>query len=152
MIDESKSELLNAFAKVFGENVVFSNQPFNQNTKNINIMFNIFNQYLFDNALVDKIAVKSISYDDICKLAKSIYNKYKKPTDADYMPPPTTIYGMHFAIVLNDIFTYNDPLIFADEEIIFLNTSNIGNKSFALCAASLCHEMIHYYDRLFGEY
>lgn len=115
-------------------------------------MFDVFNLYLFDNKLTDNILIKCLPYDGICKLAKTIYDKYKKQIDDEYVPPPPSIYGMHFAIVLNDIFTYNDPLIFADEEILFLNESVIGNKSFALYASSLCHEMIHYYDRLFGEY
>jgi len=151
-MDESKSHLLDKFAKIFGEDVVFSNKPFIQNDKNINVIFDIFNAYLFDNMLNKTILLKCLPYDDICKAAKIVYDKYKKPTDADYISPPTSIYGMHFAIVLNDVFTYDDPLIFADEEILFLNESNIGNKSFALYASSLCHEMIHYYDRLYGEY
>ena len=151
-MDESKSPLLDEFAKTFGENVVFSKQPFSQNYKNINMIFDMFNQYIFGNKLANNVLIKCLSYDDICKIAKSIYDKYKRPNDNEYTPPPTSIYGMHFAVVLNDVFRYNDPLLFADEEILFLNESNIGNKSFALYASSLCHEMIHYYDRLFGEY
>lgn len=151
-MDESKSPLLDEFAKTFGEDVVFSKYPFIKDIKNINKMFDVFNLYLFDNKLPNTVLIKCLPYNDICKISKSIYDKYKKSTDDEYIPPPTSIYGMHFAVVLNDIFTYNDPLVFADEEILFLNKSNIGNKSFALCAATLCHEMIHYYDRLFGEY
>lgn len=152
-IDESKSLLLDVFAEKFGEDVVFSNKCLQLSNHNVKAMFEIFNVHLFDSKLnINEIMIECLSYDDMCKMAKSIYNKYKRPTDDEYISPPQSIYGMHFAIALNDIFTYDDPLIFANEEVIFLNMSKINNKSFSLQAASLCHEMIHYYDRLFGEY
>ena len=151
-MDESKSPLLDAFTEEFGADVVFSRKPFDSNIENFYLMFNIFNSYLFNNELDHSIEIKYLPYNSICKSTKAIYDKYKKPNDDEYVPPPETIYGMHFAIVLNDTFTYDEPLIFAKEEIIFLNESKIKGTSFSLHLASLCHEMIHYYDRLFGEY
>ena len=39
------------------------------------------------------------------------------------------------------------------DSIIMLNMDRITKKAnFAFTVACLCHEMIHYYDRLFGEY
>lgn len=153
MIDESKSPLLDAFAEKFGEDVVFSNKKIHLTNNNVKTIFDIFNLYLFDNELnYNNILIECLPYNAICNMAKTIYDKYKQHNDDEYIPPPESIYGMHYAIVINDVITYDDPLIFADEEIIFLNMSKIDHKSFSLQAASLCHEMIHYYDRLFGEY
>lgn len=150
-LDESKSPLLDAFAEEFGADVVFSNQPFEMNDAIANRMFKILNDTLFDSK-IPIVPVKYMSYDDICRYDCQFYNKYKEPKDDEYVNPPITIYGMHSAIVLNKTFKYDEPLMFAKEEFIYLNSSKIKNTSFALNTASLCHEMIHAYDRFFGEY
>lgn len=37
-------------------------------------------------------------------------------------------------------------------EVIFINLSKINDMNFLILASALCHEMIHFYDRVFGEY
>ena len=55
---------------------------------------------------------------------------------------------------LTEWISYDDEtkLRFAKEEVIYLNLSKLTGASFPLIAATLCHEMIHSYDRHFGEY
>lgn len=150
-MNESKSQILDVFASEFGNDIVFGNAPFNPNDLDIKTIFGILNEYLFEPRL-QYIPVKYLEYQSICNDVRTIFNKYKQADDKDYELPPKTIYGMHFAIVLNVEFSYSEPLIFADEEIIYLNKSILNGKSFSLHVSSLCHEMIHYYDRLYGEY
>ena len=150
-MDESKSILLDAFADEFGTDIVFGRATFKVNDTKSEKMFSIFNSVLFENKL-PVIPVKCMEYFKICETDSGIYNKYRQPEDEPYVNPPETIYGMHSDIILNKIFKYDEPLRFAKEEVIYLNLSKLTGTSFPLIAATLCHEMIHSYDRHFGEY
>ena len=150
-MNESKSPVLDAFADEFGNDIVFSNKSFNIADENIDKIYKTLNASIFENRL-ENIPIKYMTYDEICQFSARIYNKYRKSNDAKYVKPPESIYGMHSAVILNDIFKYEEPLIFAKEELIYLNASRLKAVSFTLCVSTLCHEMIHYYDRLYGEY
>ena len=66
---------------------------------------------------------------------------------------PKIFLGVYSVVLLNDVYSLKrtDELHFADDAIL-LNADHIENRSLAFAIACLCHEMIHYYDRLFGEY
>jgi len=66
---------------------------------------------------------------------------------------PDLFFGVHSVLYDNDLNTikWTDKLILHDD-VILLNMNHIHNKSLSFLIACLCHEMIHYYDRLFGEY
>lgn len=66
---------------------------------------------------------------------------------------PKTFFGTHSILYDNDPKTLklSDELIIHDD-VILLNKDHIENKSLIFAIACLCHEMIHYYDRLFGEF
>lgn len=51
-----------------------------------------------------------------------------------------------------DNFRPGDKIKLLDNDIIIINKSKLANRSFSLWLATICHEMIHYYDRLCGEY
>lgn len=38
------------------------------------------------------------------------------------------------------------------DDIIFINLDKLHDISFMMLISALCHEMIHYYDRMYGEY
>lgn len=73
-----------------------------------------------------------------------------KYTDEDF---PEIMIGVHSVLYDNDVenLKMTDVLQLHDD-VIILNTDYVQNKSLIFAIASLCHEMIHYYDRLFGEY
>ena len=66
---------------------------------------------------------------------------------------PDLFFGTYSVLYDNDLKTikWNDKLILHDD-VILLNMNHITNKSLSFLIACLCHEMIHYYDRLFSEY
>ena len=66
---------------------------------------------------------------------------------------PNLFFGTHSILYDNDPETLKmtDELIIYDD-VILLNKYFIEDKSLIFAIACLCHEMIHYYDRLFGEY
>jgi len=66
---------------------------------------------------------------------------------------PLLFFGTHSVILENDknILKWIDDFDLHDD-VILLNKDHIEDKSLIFAIACLCHEMIHYYDRLFGEY
>jgi len=66
---------------------------------------------------------------------------------------PHHFLGTYSVILENDRKTlrWTDVLDLHDD-VILLNKDHIESKSLIFAIACLCHEMIHYYDRLLGEY
>lgn len=69
-MDESKSPLLDEFAKVFGEDAVFSNKPFTLTNEFAIKMAKIINNILFDSMIADFPEIKVVTYGQFCKKHK----------------------------------------------------------------------------------
>lgn len=107
----------------------------------IDKLFNALNDYLFHGKL-EKIPVKCIPFQEASKVL----------TDRGAVPPSKDFLGVHSAVLFNEDKVSRDSRLDIRDDIILLNRSNIDNRSFVFVAATLCHEMIHLYDRFFGEY
>lgn len=66
--------------------------------------------------------------------------------------PKNVFLGDHYVIIENDPDTlkYDDKLNYS-HEIVFLNADKLKYRSFIMNIATICHEMIHVYDRQFGD-
>ena len=62
--------------------------------------------------------------------------------------PKNKFLGTHYVTIENDIdeLTPTTPLEYS-HKIIMMNLDKLKFRSFILNAASICHEMIHKYDR-----
>ena len=144
-INESENQLMQALSNAFGKDKLFSRNfkdRFNEDF--FNKCYNIFNKYFFFSKL-DKIPIfyKSDNY-----IRNFLIDRKANKNDI-----PDLFFGTHTILYDNDPKTLKmtDTLIIHDD-IILLNMDHIENKSLVFAIACLCHEMIHYYDRLFGEY
>lgn len=147
-INESKSELLDACSKEFGEAVVFDdkNMSFELNHDSLKLLFSIFDKYLFNNKL-KTINDLSLFTGNPSQLAKTALQ-----------------YTNGNLININDYFAFYQPdyRIFKNiktgqikiniiKEAIFINIDSHKSSTFAYAATNLCHEMIHCYDMHFGK-
>ena len=143
-IDESKSLLLNILFKTFKTNDLL--KPFNGVIDDMLIIkcFNILNEYFFSSKLKN-IPLKYLSDNEARKF---LIEREMKNNDI-----PKIFFGAHSVLYDNDINTlkWTDELMLHDD-VILLNSNHIDGKSISFLIACLCHEMIHYYDWLFGEY
>ena len=151
-MDESKSPLLNEFAKAFGEDVVFSKKPFTLTNEFAVKIAKIINNILFDSMIVDFPEIKVVTYGHFCKNIKFYEMTYCNKSNNEIICAKNTFLGDHYVIIENDFNTlkYSDKLIYS-HEIIFLNLDKLKYRSFVMNAAAICHEMIHVYDRQFGD-
>lgn len=142
-MDESKNQLLDVLFKAFNTDNLL--KPFNGNIDNrlLAKCFNILNRHFFSS----KLKKIPLIYESDAKIRKFLVDRETNPNTI-----PKLFFGVYSVICDNDkIEKWSDELILHDD-VILLNSSYIDSKSISFLIACLCHEMIHYYDRLFGEY
>ena len=143
-MDESKNALLSELFVAFGSNNLL--KPFNGriDKKILDKCYNILNNFMFSSRL-SKIP---LIYESDVEIRKFLMQRNMKENEI-----PDLFFGTHSVLYDNDPKTikWKDKLILHDD-VILLNMNHITNKSLSFLIACLCHEMIHYYDRLFGEY
>ena len=140
-LNESSSVLLDNLAKVFGSDVVFNIKKISITDELMEKLFDALNDYLFHGKL-EMIPVKCISFQEASKVL----------TDRGSSPPSEDFLGVHSVVLFNEDKVSRESKLDLRNDIILLNRSNVDNRSFVFVAATLCHEMIHLYDRFFGEY
>ncbi len=140
-LNESSSILLDNLAKVFGRDIVFSIKNVSLDDSLLNALFDELNANLFQSKLIEIPIVSARS--DVAK---------KIMADRGSEIPPDDFLGVYSAMLFNDDKITRDSEIEIGDDMILINRSNVDNRSFVFIAATLCHEMIHFYDRLFGEY
>lgn len=147
-LDESKSPLLDAFAEKFGKNVVFSRQPYVLTNQCAIEIAKILNDVLFDSKIVTFPDIKVLTYGQFCKEYRFCESNYCNKPFYKIICPKNVFFGDHYIVIENDLNTLkpNDNLIYS-HEIIFLNLDKLKYRSFIMNAATLCHELIHTYDR-----
>ena len=143
-MNESTSLLLDKLVEDFGRSVVFNI------TKSIVVddnlaeaIFKSLNKHFFNSSL-KPIDVKYLSFNNIL-----IELKRRKSMQL----PDNKLLGVYSVILENDIDKINlvDKLILHDDTIL-MNKDNLNNRTFIFNVASICHEMIHYFDKEYGEY
>ena len=86
-----------------------------------------------------------MSYIDICG--------FLRKRDPECHIPDRHMLGMYSVMIEDDFnkITKNSILDLHDD-VIVMNLDMLSQKSLIFNIASICHEMIHYYDRCFGEW
>lgn len=149
-LNESKSQLLDRLADAFGYDLVFGkNVKYDLTDDNVQLIYTCLNSLMFETGL-GKIPIRCLSRDNICAELKAIC---EREGDSSYREPVGLFYGVYNVLIDNDICSLkpSDKLLFRDDSI-FINMDELSHKSFVFCTATLCHEMIHFYDRIYGEY
>lgn len=144
-IDEAEDSLLKAIFKTFNTNDLL--KPFTGKITDVILSecFTILTQYFFTTGIMPKIP---IIYDTEVKIKELLLSRNMTVEDI-----PSVFYGTYSTLYDNDPLTlkWTDDLKLHDD-IILLNSDYIDNRSISFLISCLCHEMIHYYDRLFGEF
>ena len=151
-MDESKSILLDTFVNEFGPDVVFSKKPYVLTDKSAMSIAKYINDILFDSMIIDFPMIKVVTYGQFCKNIKFYDMTYCNKHSNEITYAKNSFLGDHYVIIENDLNTlkYSDKLEYS-HEIVFLNLDKLKYRSFIMNAAAICHEMIHVYDRMFGD-
>lgn len=107
---------------------------------------------MFDNML-DAIPIKFMDIDSIIEEWHRQDEDEKIPYQ-DYSDKRMS-YGFYINIGDVDESLPEDKWILSltyRDHVIYLNSNKCKNRSFIFNTAVLCHEMIHYYDALYGQY
>lgn len=143
-MDESNNALLDAFAKTFAiDNMLKTPCNVKMDANLLDRCFSILNEHFFLSSL-PKIP---LMYESDAAIRKFLMNRKTKRSKI-----PSLFFGVHSVICENDIITSQNDKLDLHDDVILLNSNHINGRSISFLVACLCHEMIHYYDRLFGEY
>ena len=145
LILENETVLLE-FEKAFPSEVVRGDpkeRPFDFSSNNMQNVFDILNRVVFDSKL-NNTTLYSLNSVEICELLANEYDTHEDPEQMEH--------HMAFHILWPYEGTGNDRFRYVktDKEAIVFNNS-FGRCSFGYAAATLCHEMIHMYDYIFGD-
>ena len=148
-LKESKSPLGSDLISKFGRNAVFSSQPTQHlDLASLKAIYKILNKHLFQNKL-PTVPIQYASYQAI--LMERSRRKYKSQ-------PPNNFYGVTLHDELHQVNSREDLLKIDPEEykfgnfLILLNSSMMNKPEFAFVLATVCHEMAHIYNALFGDF
>ena len=151
-MNESRSELLNAFAQKFSSEVAFSRKPFMLTNESAMQIAKIINDVLFESMIVDFPDIRVVTYGQYCKIIKFYEVEYCNKLENEITYSKNNFFGEYYNIIENDFNTlkWNDKLDYS-HEIVFMNLDKLKYRSFIMNASALCHEMIHVYDKQFGD-
>ena len=146
-MDESKSPLLDACSKEFGEDVVFDSNKmlFVLNESNISKLFSILDSFIFASKL------KTLDNLKIFVGNPSTLNS----TILEYSNGNPIDLSKYFALYKPDQYNFilpnGEKRFNIKKNGIFINTETNKCSTFAYAASNICHEMIHVYDMYFGK-
>ena len=152
-IDESKSLLIDALIGKFGVNVVRSEKRNFILTSDICYdILDVLNPVLF-NGVLKHIPIKCMHFDSILSDCKQNDRKHEVYNYEYAMEDPFGLFTTYIEtedptvkeLSLHDRLVSRDPTI-------YINYDKVYKTSFMFAVAVLCHELIHYYDSLVGEY
>ena len=152
-MNESKSLILDALCQKFSKDFVKS--PERNIILTPEICYEILdalNPVLFD-GILDHIPIKCMSFDAIikdCKQNDKLHGIHNYEYNVYESLGLFTTYIETKDPTIKNI-KFDDKLISKDS-IIYINYDKVHNTSFIFAVATLCHELIHYYDSLVGEY
>lgn len=143
-IDESNNKLIDALISCFKTTDLFKDTNTKMSSRTLNLCYDTLNKYFFSS----KLSKIPIIYASDSEAREFLISRKMKSNEL-----PKVFFGTHSVLYDNNPATlkWNDELKLHDD-VIVLNASHIDGRSIAFLVACMCHEMIHYYDRLFGEY
>ena len=142
---------MSRLVKVFGEDLV-KNQHVNLSQSQVEQLYKILNNFVFDNIL-DDIPVKLMDIDNIIEELHR-QDEVENIPYQDYSSKKKS-YGFYINVGDVDESLSDNKQIFSlkyRNHMIYINQSKCNGLSFLKQVAVLCHEMIHYYDALYGQY
>lgn len=150
-MNENRQTLLMCLRRKFGDAVDNQHVMLIQ-TQFEKKMYKILNVFMFDNML-NAIPIKLMSIDDIIEdLHQQDKNNGIQYQDYD---DKKESYGFYTNLATIDSNYPENKQIFSlkyDHHMIYLNADLCNGLSFIKQTAVLCHEMIHYFDALYGQY
>lgn len=162
-LEESQSATIKALAREFGDNVVYlRSSSFDLETEDrMARLFKVLNHHLFEDK-VDDIPLHYKTKDEMNKYLRGMSKDFE-PIKEDVIGACTALFQFKLGDELKDyIKDLNGEKIskknLDEVEVVFqspqimLNKEYLSEANFILCANSLCHEMIHRYDMLHGEF
>lgn len=147
------NRIIYALVDAFGKDVVFSKKPF-ISTDTINYkIFDILNEHMFDSSL-KRIKILYMTASEITAYMNVEFERQNVEDKAniEHYKDSIGIYSctMDYDHSLPEPRCY-ETLYFTENEEMFINKDVLSTKSFMFTVATICHEMIHYYDRLNGD-
>lgn len=144
-MNEAEYQLLQALSDEFSKSKLFSKTfktGFNEDF--FRRCYGILNEHFFSSKL-DNIP---IYYKSDAEIRDFLIKRKNNKSEI-----PDLFFGTYSVLYDNDsnVLKWTDDLILHDD-VILLNIDHIEHKSLIFAISCLCHEMIHYYDRLFGEF
>ena len=150
ILEESRSKVVDELIEVFGKEVVCnSNLVYKPNLDDLEKMFGILNKHFFEG----KLKKIEIAYWPEENIVDKINDHALESKVYDYKIDSAKCYGA-FSAICRDKKNKSGDIIDVEmrDDIIMLNSSSVKKAVFIFVVASLCHEMIHYYERCTAEY
>jgi hypothetical protein len=150
LMTESYNKCIDALINEFGHDIVTSrNFNYNLTKDDLKRIYDILNFTLFNN----KLGLIRLEYWPEGFIIDKLNENAIKSGVFDQKISSIPCYGV-FSAVCKDIVDKNGNItdININEEIIILNKTYLKDCIFIFAVASICHEMIHYYDRFSKEF
>lgn len=150
LMTESHKKCVDALVSEFGRKLVYSKKyDYNLTKTDLKKIYNILNYTLFSNALgqiqleywPERLVVNKLNEN---ALKSGVIGKQKKRAPC---------YGAYSA-VCRDVLDKRGKIvdISISDDVIMLNKTYLKDCIFIFAVASICHEMIHFYDRFTDEF
>lgn len=150
LMTEKYETCVDALINEFGHDLVASREyTYNLTKDDLKKIYNILNFSLFDNEL----GSIRLEYWPEGFIIDKLNENARKSGVLDKKHTRSICYGA-FSAVCKDVLDNNGRIVDIDisEEIIMLNKTYLNDCIFIFAVASICHEMIHYYDRFAKEF
>lgn len=150
-LEDTKSPIIQQLVNDFGAEVVFSKErKFSIDDEMLRKIFDSLNKSFF-NSKLPVVEMRCLSYEDIRE--ELILRAKEDKTFKGDLKIENTFNGV-YSVVLDrplDQIKSEDDVVFC-RDLLMMNTNKLSNEVFIYIVASVCHEMIHCYDRFFGDY
>ena len=148
-MDESKSPLLDVFAKTFEEDVIFSIKPnISITLENVKTIYDILNKNVFNNALNIKSGSLDLYCDTCTNINSILHNQYGAPSGYDI----SNMFALfHPKLRWMKSLTTGKSYLISLRNGIFINLDYGKKAVLPYLISTICHEMIHCYDCIKGQ-
>ena len=139
-LNESEEQLHRKLYSLFGESLYDANAMCDLDKQNLASVFSVFNSELFGNRLqhLDPLV---LSTNEI----QALFDKYYHDED------PKNMYALYMPIPNWHEMELNNMKPILNDQFLIVNSTTCKDASVSFIVNALCHEMIHYYDTIFGD-
>lgn len=139
-MNESEGQLHKKLYSLFGDSLYDANTMSSIDSSNLRSTFTILNAELFDNKLqpLDPLVLSTSQIQEL-------FDKYKHNDN------PNNMYALYMPIPNWHEMELNNMKTILDNQFLIVNSTTCKYASTSFIVNALCHEMIHYYDTMFGD-